>query len=139
MNILVDNKGFFIEAQRLTYNLYYFGSDQFDAPTQGGVFKNLLIKWAKVVFAHNVTDDPLFFPYAPDDQWTECIKTIQHDNRLTLTNVKVDVSGYQIDMDNIEEFMTSSPRIFWESDELLGKVDKNEFISALLNSQVIDD
>jgi hypothetical protein len=35
MKIVVDDKGFDIDGHRLIYDLYYFDSEQYDAPTLG--------------------------------------------------------------------------------------------------------
>jgi hypothetical protein len=139
MKIVVDNKGFNIDGQRLIYDLYYFDSEQYHAPTLAATFKKILVKWANVLRVSNADIGPLFLLFAPDDQGTECLKAVQHENRVVLRHVWVAVSGYQIDFEQIEDFMTSTHIVKKEDPEELGNYDKDDFISALINAQVVDE
>ncbi len=136
MRITIDNKGFEIEGKRLVYDLYYFESDQYDGPTLAHSFAKVLVRWAEVLQRESVASSVLL-PFALDDQWTECLKAVQIGRRIILKHVVAAVSGYQIDVDDLEDFMTSPQGLKSESSEIFGDYDKEEFIAALLNPKLI--
>lgn len=136
LKITIDNKGFEIEGKRLVYDLYYFESDQYDGPTLAHSFAKVLVRWAEVLQRESVASGVLL-PFALDDQWTECLKAVQIGRRIILKYVVVAVSGYDIDVDRIEDFMTSPQDLKSESSEIFGDYDKEEFIAALLNPKLI--
>ena len=138
MKIEVDNKGFSIDGHRVIYDLYYFDSEQYVAPTRAAAFKKILVKWAKVLRESKAGSDPLFLPFAPDDQWTECLRAVQHDNRIVLRYVRVSENGWAIDVNRLEDFMTAEHAVEKEDPEELGNYDKDEFLAALIDAQVID-
>lgn len=139
MKIIIDNKGFEIEGQRLTYDLYYFDREQYQAPTPAATFKKIMIKWANVLREWNVKTATLFLPFALDDEWTECLKAVRHSDRVVLRYVRVAVNGWSIDVDHLEDFMTSEHVVEKEAGEVFGEYDKDDFISALINAQIIND
>lgn len=138
MVITVDNRGFAIDGRRLIFDLYYFDSEQYEAPTLAATFKMILTKWAEVLRTRNAGEGPLFLPFAPQDQWTECLMAVQRGDRVIIRDVRVAVSGYQIDVDNLEDFMSSAHVVKKEHPEEFGDYEKNEFISALIDAQVVD-
>ena len=140
MSITVDNKGVNNDGQRLIYDLYYFDSDQYYAPTPAAAFKIILIKWAKVLQESNRNGATrLFLPFDLDDEWTKCLRADLNDDRVILRYVKIEVNGYEVDVDHLENFMTSTHGIEEEGSELFGDYDNEEFISALINAQVIKE
>jgi hypothetical protein len=139
MKIVVENKGFDIDGQRLIYNLYYFDGDEYDAPTLGATFKKILIKWSNMLQDLNTDHGPLFLPFAPDDEWIECLKAIQHGDRIVLRYVEVAENGWAIDTGRLEEFMTSPHVLDNEASDVFGDYDKEEFISALIDAHVSDE
>ena len=139
MKIVVDDKGFDIDGHRLIYDLYYFESEQYDAPTLAATFKKILNKWANVLRESTIETGDLFLPYALDDEWTECLKAVQHDNRIILRCTRVAENGWAINVSHLEEFMTSTHVVDKEANEVFGDYDKDEFIAALINAQIIID
>lgn len=138
MKIEVDNKGFSIDGHRVIYDLYYFDSEQYDAPTLADTFKKILVMWANVLRESTAESGPLFLPFALDDEWTECLRAVQHDNRIVLRYVRVSENGWAIDVDRLEDFMTAEHVVEKEDPEELGNYDKDEFLAALIDAQVID-
>jgi len=59
MKIQIDNKGFTIGDKKLIYNLYYFDSEEYNAPSLGATFKKMLVKWADVLEAMECLLDSL--------------------------------------------------------------------------------
>ncbi|MBX3265699.1 MAG: hypothetical protein KF831_03245 [Acidobacteria bacterium] len=136
LKITIDNKGFEIEGKRLVYDLYYFESDQYDGPTLAHSFAKVLVRWAEVLQRESVASGVLL-PFALDDHYTECLKAVQIGRRIILKYVVAAVAGFQIDVEDIEDFMTSPQDLESESSEIFGDYDKEEFIAALLNPKLI--
>ena len=81
----------------------------------------------------------LFLPFALDDEWTECLKAVQRDDKVVLRYVRVAVSGYQINVAHLEDFMTSTHAVDKEASDVFGAYDKDDFIRALIDAQIITD
>ncbi len=139
MKIVVDDKGFDIDGHRLIYDLYHFESEQYDAVTLAATFKKILITWANVLRESNIENGELFLPYALDDEWTECLKAVQQDDRIVLRYTRVAENGWAINVSHLEEFMTSTHVVDKEANEVFGDYDKDEFIAALIDAQIIID
>jgi hypothetical protein len=137
MEIKIDNKAFSFGRNRFTYNLYYFDSEKYGAPTLGGVFKKVLIEWAHALENISGQNVSFFLPYAPDDQETECLKLSPLHERFVVERVTVKESGFNINIDNLEEFITAPHEIYAESAEVLGEFDRRELVSALRNAQIV--
>jgi len=139
MEIRIDNKGFSFGDNRFIYSLYYFDSEKYDAPTYGGMFKKVLIECANALQNATREDAPLFIPYAPDDQETECLKLSPLGERLVIERVTVKDRGFNLNIDYLHEFITSPHEILAESGQMLGEFDWQEVIYALTNAEVMND
>lgn len=137
IDITVDNKGFCLDGRRLLYNLYYFDSEMYEAPTPAETFRKILVRWGILFREQNLCDGTIYLPYAPDDQWTDCLEVDTSGECVSVKTVRVDVSGYQIDIEKIENFVTSTPVIVGYISPAFGVYDKEDFISALINAQVV--
>ena len=137
MRIVIDNKGFTFDGNRFTYDLYYVEGEEYDAPTLGGVFKNVLSKWASALGTIGENRGPMYLPFAPDDQWVDCLLATPKGNRLVMNVARIAESGYSMDFSDLESFIRS-PHQIDQSQDSFGEFDKGEFISALLNAEVID-
>lgn len=139
MNIQIDNKTIRFGDQKLFYNLYFVRAKEFKSPTNGGMFKKIVIKWAKVLSEPGAENSPLFLPFDPDDQWTDCLKATRKGDRIVFKIVRVEESGWAIDFEDLEIFMTSPHKTSRESPNEFAEFDKDEIISALINAEVIDE
>ena len=108
------------------------------APTSGGTFKNIVLKWAEVLRTITTENSPFFLPYGPDDQWTDCLQALVRDDKIGFIDVQVERAGWAIDFNDLEEFITS-PQEINETRMTFPEYGKDEVISALINADVIDD
>jgi hypothetical protein len=138
VRIVIDNKGFTFDECRFIYDLYYVKGEEYDAPTLAGVFKNVLVKWANALQNTRDQSDPLYLPFAPDDQWVDCLMATPSGDRLELKAVKVAQSGYSMNFSDLESFITSPQQVI-ESHKTIGEFDKDQFISTLINADVVDE
>jgi hypothetical protein len=140
MNIRIDNKGFTFGEFRFIYNLYFLeDGNKYDAPTAGLVFKNILSNWARILSNINSENSPMYLPFNPDDQWTDCLKASAANRLIEFKVVRLAVNGWGVFDFNLEDFITSDHNILTESTEVVGLYDKNEVISALINAEVTDE
>ncbi len=138
MKIQIDNHGFTVGDHRFIYNLYFIESDsEFLQPSAGATFKKIVIKWAEVL--QGISEErPMFLPFAPDDQWTDCLKACLVSNKIRLTFASLAEGGWGVFDFDLEDFITSSHKIRNESDEVIVECDKDEIIAAMINAEVID-
>ncbi|MEK7856528.1 MAG: hypothetical protein AAB288_10590 [Acidobacteriota bacterium] len=139
MRVTIDNKGFTLCDHRFIYDLYFLNEDsRVLAPTSGGTFKNIVLKWAEVLRTITTENSPFFLPYGPDDQWTDCLQALVRDDKIGFIDVQVERAGWAIDFNDLEEFITS-PQEINETRMTFPEYGKDEVISALINADVIDD
>ena len=138
MHVVIDSKGFTFDGNRFTYDLYYVEGEYYDAPTPGGVFKKILSKWATVLGSISDSNGPMYLPFAPDDQWVDCIMATPKGNRLVMSVARVAETGYSVDFSDLESFIRS-PHPVDHTDECFGEFEKDEFVFALLHAEVIDE
>lgn len=142
MKIQIDNKNKLIFGDRtLPYDLYFLNSIQsrkYEAATLGGIMKNIILVWVKVLESKSENYGSLFLPFAYDDDWVECLEATQHDDKLAFRRVRVLEPGWAFDFGHMEEFISSPHEIEEGSPEVFGEYDKNEIIHALLNAEIID-
>ena len=121
-----------------SYTTYYFEDDQWDAPTLAATFKKMLLKWADALQKISRENNPLFLPFAPDDQEIECLRvTYWSRNKITFSWVELGEDGWAVDLTDIERFSTEPHEVRKESPEF-GECDKDEFVAALINAEVLD-
>ncbi|GEM_PF-5570981 len=141
MDIEIDDKGIsFGKNHRLMFDLYHLDPSrhiQFNDPTVGGIFKKIVLEWAKVLESRLDIDQTLFFPFAFEDEWIEALKVAETDTECILTQVVINENGWAIDFDLLCEFITSTHEIRHESPEPFIRTSKQEIISALRNAKVI--
>lgn len=141
MTIEIDNRAFFLGNHRLVYSLYYLdfsAGHEYEAPSLGGMFKKMLVKWANALRKINNENSPMFLPFAPDDQEIDCLKATLRGDKIELTLAEVKGDGYAFDWNDIEGFVMSRHDTFRESAEVLAVFGKEEVIDMLLNARVVD-
>ena len=142
MKIQIDNKNKLIFGdQTLPYDLYFLNSIQskkYEAATLGGVLKNMILVWAKVLKSLSENHRPLFLPFSYDDDWVDCLEATRHEDKLSVRRVRVLEPGWAFDFGHLEEFISSPHEIEEGSPEIFGEYDRNEIIDALLNAEVVD-
>jgi len=140
MKIQVDNKAIILDGARLIYDLYFFPGDGYDDVSLPAKAKDVfLLPWARAIQKSSDKGGPLFLPYAPDDEWIECLKAILKDDKIVLNLVQVGENGYAVDFGDFETFITSPHEIDEESPEVFGEFNKDEFVQALVEAEVIDE
>jgi len=138
MKIQIDNHGFTVGNHRFIYNLYFIESDsEFLQPSAGATFKKILLKYAEVL--QDISEDsPLYLPFAPDDEWTDCLKARLVGNKIRFTFASIAEGGWGVFDFDLTGFITSTHEIRTEFDEGIAECDKDEIIAAMINAEVID-
>jgi len=140
MIIEIDEKEISFGNQKLVYDLYHLDFPHYEkyrAPTVGGVFKNIVFEWVKALDSPTL-DQPLFLPYAFDDEWVDCLKALEQCDKVIFKLVRIDENGWAVNFSDLNEFITSPHKICQESAEIFGEYNKDEILAALLNARVID-
>lgn len=137
--LVVDKRGFTIEGHRFLYNLYFLEDcSEFAAPTSATTFKKILNKWAESLTEMDEGSEPLYLPFAPDDQWTDCLRAALVGEEISLNFVRVADNGWGVFDFDLKGF-NNSPHVVKIESPIFGKDRKGELISALLNAAAIDD
>jgi len=141
LNIKIDDHmRFHFGNQILPYSLYFMDLDPQSSSSNAGTFKKCILReWASAVKECSSDFGALFLPFLPDDQWTECFKATYEGDNVVLRLVRTHTAGYQIDFGDLRGFITSNHALLDESPEIIGAYVKAEFISALLEAEIVDD
>ena len=137
---------FVLEGHVLPYDCYFIDNPAYNGTSQE-TFRKVLLRWASALSRNTKNGQTLFFPFVPDDEWTEALKGTIDGDSIVLTRGILGVPGFGIDFDNLEDFivapkgLTSTPASFTEvgaSRSFSIRVDLDEFIQELKNPCVID-
>jgi hypothetical protein len=131
-----NNMRFTIDGKELPYSLYYFDSEDYNAPSSSESFKKILGKCTNALQKISSVNSPMFLPFAPEDEEVECLKATVDGDKIVLTIVEVNENGYAVDWTEIEVFITSPQEIRNESAEVFGVYNRDDIVSGLMNARV---
>ncbi len=146
-----NRRDFILEGHILPYDCYFIDSPSYNSVgSTAETFKLVLSRWASALSRKRKDGQSFIFPFAPDDEWTEALKGTIDGNSIILTRVILNVPGYGIDFESLEDFIIS-PKALFSDDSTLSEliddveeskslkliVDVDEFIEKLKNARVI--
>lgn len=78
-------------------------------------------------------------PYSPNDQEVECFEAVLQGDEVTLRCVEVNWNGYDMDLEDLKDFITHHHELWSARAELFAIYPKHDFIAALSSAELSDD
>jgi len=127
------------EGGRVGYYPYYIDQHWNEqAEDRLIVMQKIVAQWADEL-ARAKDGQKLYLPYSLDDQDVECFEAAVLGNEVKLRCVEVNWNGYDMDLEDLKDFITHPHELWSARAELFAIYPKHDFIKALNSAELSDD
>jgi hypothetical protein len=138
MKVLIENERIVIGVDALEYYPYYF-CVWAEEGNHRLVVKNVLSQWALALARLNGEVQAVYLPYYLDDQVCKVLKATLEGEVVVFINLDIWENAYALDLDHLDEFMVTEPKIMKANLQEFGHYKREEVISALNHAEVVGD